>query len=271
MKEGLETASMKAGKDILDRVKTLGEDMFAQYYKGSARHIPGKHEEDSDSDCDMEGGVMSVGVQQYDPRIHGNGYSGNGYSGNAMPMNTIGKMALGELGKVAGKVGAPLMEPCPPGYKDEGVTCSQTIPKKLKKLGKGRLEEHGADLIKMSKGVSHKMPDGSMMAGLTHPKKGKGKMECTHSEEGEGTHVRKVGSAKVPNEKLHGIKPSMATYEKQTLGKGRAEKEEASGRVESVGSGRATRAALVKKIMKEKGLSLPAASKYVKEHGLYKK
>ena len=47
--------------------------------------------------------------------------------------------------------------------------------------------------------------------------------------------------------------------------------EEASGRVESTGSGkRSARAAIVKKVMKDKGLSLIEASKYVKAHGLYK-
>ena len=36
-----------------------------------------------------------------------------------------------------------------------------------------------------------------------------------------------------------------------------------------VGGGRARRGAIVSKVMKEKGLSLAQASKYVKEHGLY--
>ena len=39
---------------------------------------------------------------------------------------------------------------------------------------------------------------------------------------------------------------------------------------ESSGSGRASRAAIVKKVMAEKGLKLIEASKYVKAHGLYK-
>lgn len=304
MKEGLATASMSAGKDILDRVKSLGEDMFAQYYKGSARHIAGKHEEsDSEEEEDVEGGrALAVGVEDEDM---GRGYSGVGYSGNGLA-DTLAKGALSDLGKMAGKVGAPLLQPCEPGWKDEGVTCSKTVPKKLKTMGKGKaekvtdediarmgrlpvgkgktsdevkralakavekaksqvgfgkLEEHGADLIKMGT-------------------KGKGRLDCVHHEDGEGTHVRKVGRAKVPMAKEHGVKPSMETYEKQTLGKGTAKsiadkvfikKEDIMGEELPHGSGRASRAALVKKIMKEKGLSLPAASKYVKEHGLYKK
>lgn len=39
----------------------------------------------------------------------------------------------------------------------------------------------------------------------------------------------------------------------------------------AVGGGRAARAEIVKKVMKEKGMKMIEASKYVKEHGLYKK
>ena len=39
----------------------------------------------------------------------------------------------------------------------------------------------------------------------------------------------------------------------------------------AVGGGRAARAAIVKKVMAEKGMKMIDASKYVKEHGLYKK
>jgi len=41
--------------------------------------------------------------------------------------------------------------------------------------------------------------------------------------------------------------------------------------VKSLGGGKAERGRIVSKIMKEQGLSLPMASKYVKEHGLYQK
>jgi hypothetical protein len=40
-------------------------------------------------------------------------------------------------------------------------------------------------------------------------------------------------------------------------------------RVRAVGGGAKARGAIVSKIMKEKGLNLPMASKYVKQHGLY--
>jgi hypothetical protein len=42
-------------------------------------------------------------------------------------------------------------------------------------------------------------------------------------------------------------------------------------RVVGAGDGRRKRAEIVKKVMAEKGLSMVQASKYVKEHGLYKK
>jgi hypothetical protein len=131
---------------------------------------------------------------------------------------------------------------------------------------------------------------------------GKGKLEVIHHEDGHGMEIKEgkgkkrgkqsakdflkkmvgVGGATIPEAKAHGIKPSMKTYVKETVGKGydegtaiRESEEnsdaEASGRVESTGSGkRSTRAAIVKKVMKDKGLSLIEASKYVKAHGLYK-
>jgi hypothetical protein len=272
-KEASEKVSTKAGKDILDRVKSMGEDMFSQYYKGSARHIAG-HDEDSDSDT-------------------GGGYSGNGMEGGEKPRY--------------------YMVPTP-----AEVAARKAKADAKAHTGKGKLEEHGADLIKMSKGVSHKMPDGSMMAGLTHPKKGKGKMECVHHEDGHGTHVRRVGgAASMAVEEVggrrrqtrkgkgfkEGVDASVKTadhigdvakhgydaYEKGMAGDlfgaidetkdvlsagllaKRSAQKAADEFAQMGGAGkRNARAAIVKKIMKEKGLSLPAASKYVKEHGLYK-
>jgi hypothetical protein len=81
-------------------------------------------------------------------------------------------------------------------------------------------------------------------------KKGKGKMECVHHEEGEGTVVKKAkGKGKLAEHGADLIK---------------------MGEKEGSGSKRSARAAIVKRIMKEKGLSLPAASSYVKANGLYK-
>lgn len=51
----------------------------------------------------------------------------------------------------------------------------------------------------------------------------------------------------------------------------RAEDENKMGTGVSGGDGRKARAEIVKKIMKEKGMKMIDASKYVKEHGLYKK
>lgn len=286
MKEGLATArdGGAKSKDILDRVKSLGEDMFSQYYKGSARHIPGDEEE---SESEEEGGAMAANLLMK----QGRGYSGNGrLSGGAFTIEKKedGRFCVMEDGEELGRFESmarakafvkaqrdarkPVLPPGPPKKRSGGMRRaaevhvgpkehaaaeallrmkhsevrrrSVTPPRRLspprappsikeererkKKEGKGKLEEHAADLLKMSKGVAHKMADGALMAGLTH--KGKGKMECEHHEEGEGTEVRKVGAGK-----------------------------------------RSDRAALVKRVMKEKGLSLPAASKYVKEHGLYKK
>jgi hypothetical protein len=175
-KEAAEVVSTKAGKDILDRVKSLGEDMFAHYYKGSARHIKGQHEEsESDEEQDMEGGAaMAVGVEEYEPRSVGT--LGKGYSGN-------------------------------------------------------------------------------------------GKLEVIHHETGHGTEI-KAGKGKGKG------KVSGSVHAPDVLGMTMDKK--APKATESVpkamdGAGRSARAAIVKKVMKEKGLSLIEASKYVKQHGLYKK
>jgi hypothetical protein len=81
------------------------------------------------------------------------------------------------------------------------------------------------------------------------PTKGKGKMECVHHEEGEGTVVKKAKG-----------KGKLAEHGADLIKMGEKEG----------GSKRSARAAIVKRIMKEKGLSLPAASSYVKANGLYK-
>jgi len=365
-KEPEERVSTKAGKDILDRVRSLGEDMFAQYYKGSAKHIQGKHEEsESDEEEAGCGGAALMGVME----------EGKGYSGNARPA---------------------------PGCVERRMAQDESRAQAEAKCGMGRISD-----LK----TRHLAPAG------------KGKLEVIHHEDGHGMEIKEgkgkkkrgkqsakdflktmvgVGGATIPEAKAHGIKPSMKTYVKETVGRGgymkqakdytsgypkefqpaydelfrRADyagekvktglltsadrcdpgeegelklnlanklltiwddetnkfrrpdlinslidqtiqegvggkpcptkavakkytgpmfvkstgkgkkhydegtaireseansEEEASGRVESTGSGkRSARAAIVKKVMKEKGLSLIEASKYVKAHGLYK-
>lgn len=214
-KEALATSSTGAGKDILDRVKSMGEEMFAKYYTGTARHIKGdepESEEESEEERDM-GGRMGSQVKER-----------------------------------------------PTGF--------------------GRLDEHAADLMKMAQ-------------------MGKGKLECVHHEDGEGTVVKKKGKGSLYQPKRGGpsipriasepsfgkggaMPPSMAVYTQETMGKGRPgakprvseeERKKVSDAQDAIiGRGKKTsaRAAIVKKVMKEKGLSLIEASKYVKAHGLYK-
>ena len=136
MKDPLARASMKAGKDILTRVKSMGEDMFARHYKGTARHIQG-HDEESSSD---EEGV---------------GHGGFFYMGD--PVKATKEANTSYFGKLFGNAAPMGVMPHEDGKGYSGV---------------GRLEEHGADLIAMGT-------------------KGKGRLDCVHYEEGEGTHVKK--------------------------------------------------------------------------------
>lgn len=297
MKDGLETArdGGAKNKDILDRVKEMGEDMFSQFYKGSSRHIQGgrapmmreegeddelagmgysgngaytgmtcppSHPIDDGITCRqplrMEGFVPKGGEVIMKPRR--TPPSGSGMSGGAFTIERKddGRFCVmeddEELGRFesmarakafvkaqrdARKAGVPAGPPRgrkPRGKGLAGKVAGKVVEHGVNKAleGKGTLKEHAADLVKMSK-ESHRMPDGSMMAG-----------------------------------------PMCDVAKKAMKGKGKmviTHHEEGEGtEVRNVGSGkRNDRAALVKKVMKEKGLSLPAASKYVKEHGLYKK
>ena len=55
------------------------------------------------------------------------------------------------------------------------------------------------------------------------------------------------------------------------LGEGDMKPSVVKKRIRAVGGGASARGEIVKRVMKEQGLSLPMASKFVKENGLYKK
>ena len=291
MKEAGERESNKAGKDILDRVKSLGEDMFAKYYKGSARH----HEGDSESESDEETGG----------RI-GMGYSGNGSDlarrvgteagraparklGNGMP-NTNGMVEVPKKKRVYKKKATKEAKATGKGFKegvDETVRTVSAIGDASKNgydayergvrgdvMGAIRSTEgvytsgqkaatHGKAAAEEFKKMGGRRRKAKVVVppvvvppvvvrppgrGLL-PSVGKGKMECVHHEEGEGTVVKKAKG-----------KGMLAEHGADLIKMGEKEG----------GSKRSARAAIVKKIMKEKGLSLPAASSYVKANGLYK-
>jgi hypothetical protein len=294
MKEAGERESNKAGKDILDRVKSLGEDMFAKYYKGSARH----HEGDSESECDEETGG----------RI-GMGYSGNGHEMARKMPNTNGMVEVPKKKRVYKKKGKGFKEGVDETVKTvtavgdatkhgydayergvkgdvmgalrstEGVYTSGqkamthgiAAGEEFKKMGgrrrkakpqpgRGLLPEYGTQVggpgstygpTGTGPGAGCREVEGKTYCRGLLPSVGKGKMECVHHEEGEGTVVKKA--------KAKG-KGKLAEHGADLIKMGEKEG----------GSKRSARAAIVKRIMKEKGLSLPAASSYVKANGLYK-
>lgn len=306
-KEAMERVTTSAGKDILARAKKLGEDMYAQYYKGSARHIKGHNEEESDSEeeKDMEGGLITASVR--DSHYEGEGYSGNGRHGGVYdPMafakydptgitqqlvdyyqpkpvlpegqmvytpTTLGRttargtkvtgkgkhggfydpMGIAREGtkKILGK-GATKIDRAMTEKEEEEV---RKLEEEMKKGGKrkhggislpGKLGEVASGISKAADVIGKTEVLACQKVAGKGKRRGMGKLECVHHEKGEGTRI--VGGRRV----TEGMR------------------EAAEGKVEMEGSGRGTRAAIVKRIMKEKGLSLPAASKYVKEHGLYK-
>lgn len=110
------------------------------------------------------------------------------------------------------------------------------------------------------------------MAATKKPMKGKGRMvgagklKIEHEGEMEGCGTKKgMGKLKIE----HGDECSEEEEEMEGgLLTGRYEGE---GKAAPKSDNRKSRAAVVKKIMQEKKLNLAQASKYVKEHGLYKK
>ena len=310
-KEPLEV-SRDGGRNILPELRKLGQRQYQKFYEmeGGAKHIKG---DESESEEEMEGGrIMSE-------EIHRNVGAG------------LGKMALGEIGKQVGKYAAPILEPCEEGWKDEGVTCSKTVPKKVKKIGGGfKVQQQGqwwyvmdtqadgsihvkagpfktkAEAEKAhkeeNKDLSNKQPKrekkhkkdedsesddeekasaSNILANMKH-KHGKG-MTATSATMGHPKPVRTVKDGVVEGRgKLILEHKDSGHGNELIMGKGRISSKireskasilGAEGKVEEQGSGKkrsSARGELVKKIMREKGLSLPQASKYVKEHNLYK-
>lgn len=87
---------------------------------------------------------------------------------------------------------------------------------------------------------------------------GGGKLKIEHGGEMEGCGKLKIehGEQSMSDEECEDLEGGLLTGRFE--GEGKANK-------------RSARAAIVKQVMKEKGLGMAAASKYVKEHGLYKK
>jgi hypothetical protein len=79
----------------------------------------------------------------------------------------------------------------------------------------------------------------------------------------QGQYNLKVAEAKLDDDYLHADKTmdSILNFRNDTMG--------LENTVRQGGKKPSARGAIVKRIMKEKNLSLPMASKYVKEHGLY--
>ena len=89
---------------------------------------------------------------------------------------------------------------------------------------------------------------------------GEGKLVIEHKDSGHGNELKMDGAMKGAGVIGAGV-----------IGAGSAGAGSAGAGRKPVGpeDGRRKRAEVVRKVMKEKGLSLGAASKYVKEHGLY--
>ena len=80
-----------------------------------------------------------------------------------------------------------------------------------------------------------------------------------------------IGLAKPPKDLQNAVSKMMTLKQREQLAPPQPKIVERNQMMAIRGAGRATRNEIVKKVMKEKGLSMIQASSYVKQHGLYKK
>jgi len=141
-----------------------------------------------------------------------------------------------------------------------------------KKALKSVLEKHEMDGGLRFSDIGHKVSDFAGMFGL-----GSGRMD------GCGSMDRAVGGAKMTAAEKKAMKSVMEKHEggrmmpvpygrpqrpvMELMGEGTGKK---AKRVVGAGDGRRKRAEIVRKVMADKGMKMIEASKYVKEHGLYK-
>jgi hypothetical protein len=267
--------------------------MFEKFYEdeGGAHYHEGESEEE-ESEEEMEGGRVDFLRRNV----------GAGYSGNAMDFSLYqpgrskkvaavskraSKMAHGgalSYGSQEHRMKAQRAAGKPSGFHSEIMPSKSSLESaegRVEERGSGMLSEHAMDLLKMAR-------------------KGKGKLECIHHEEGEGTVVKHKRRGKGFKEGVNESKKAFDAlgdvaisgydaYEKSAKGdlygaidstrgildsgfKLKEHATKAADEFRTVGAGKKSskRGELVKKIMREKGLSLPQASKYVKEHNLYR-
>jgi hypothetical protein len=127
----------------------------------------------------------------------------------------------------------------------------------------GAGKQHGATFGRLMAKLHGGAYASSFMDGMSGGLKtgryeGEGKLVIQHMDSGHGTEIH--GGAMIGAAAIGAGRHGGAAIGAAAIGAGR----------KAVGpeDGRRKRAALVKKVMTEKGLSLGAASKYIKEHGL---
>lgn len=264
MKDAEEMMSTSRRGDILKQVKKVGEDMWSEFYKGSGKHIEGHCESSSDEESEeedkMEGGriglegrpkyVVKTSTGTGKPKKARKSKKDTGGKGRMSPeeWEAMGKKDTGK-GMVEDAMDAVRRQT---GVRDAAL-------KAVKGKRKGTVEE-AEDAVRRQSGVRDAAFQ--MVKGKGYSGNGKGgPIETTYYQTQDGG----VGSTDLAPRPRGAKQITFREYLEARAGK-------ASAPAPTTGSGKkvSARAAIVKKVMKEKGLSLPAASKYVKEHGLYK-
>jgi len=281
-KEPLEK-SRDGGRNILPEIKKLGKKMYQQFYEMEG----GAHcEDESSSDEETGGRIMAEDIEQgaqlaeQAKRLQGKGYSGNGASlyqpGKTHAVKAVSKRAskmargaglkvdqyLGNwyvwetsdnTGEVKGKKGGPYKS------KEEAKKALKEMKKEMKEQNK-EVKEEAETLVDLSqdhRSREQQERDREEYERKEKERQGKGRKPTKASLQAAMGKVEQMGSGKLViqhKDSGHGSELIMGSGREVGAGKKRS----------------SARGELVKKIMREKGLSLPMASKYVKEHNLYK-
>ena len=286
--------AVPVGKKLAEKE---GKRALEKYLSGNGMYVDEdecEYESSSDEEGEMSGGMYHGGKKKYGVSRF---VKDLGKISKAIGLKQVLKpIAQAATKKAVSKIeGAGRRRGRPRKYggallsgEDEGL--DGAYPPNLSTVYKGGKKKYGVsrfvkDLGKISKAVGLKQITKPIAQAAT--KKAVEKIEGAGYEGAlKGRRGRPMKSAVMSAEDLgmeggkkkYGVsrfvkdlgKISKAVGLKQVLKPiAQAATKKAVGKIEGAGRGRNARAEIVKKVMKEKGLKLIEASKYVKEHGLY--
>jgi ribosomal protein L29 len=274
--------AVPVGKKLAEK---HGEKALENYLSGNGMYVDEdecEYESSSDEEGEMSGGMYHGGKKKYGVsrfvKDLGKISKAIGLKQVLKPIAQAStKKAVSAIEGAGRRRGRPRKGGALLSGEDEGL--SGAYPPALSTVYKGGKKKYGVsrfvkDLGKISKAIGLKQ--------ITKPIAQASTKKAVEKIEGAGRYKTAVMSAEdlgmVGGKKKYGVsrfvkdlgKISKAIGLKQVLKPiAKASTDKAVEKIEGAGRGRNARAEIVKKVMREKGLKLIEASKYVKEHGLY--